>query len=323
MFKDIKFILKKIIKNQKRFLKSKLGNHISNVGATHKSKLVKESIDYVNDVFDDYLQYGKLDSTDLKDKVILEIGPGDNFGNALLFLVHGAKKVYLLDKFYSERNQEQQYRIYKRLRENLTKEQQSKFDVALIFSKNSFEFNKEKIEYIYGYGIEDKKNTLPKNYFDIIVSRAVIQEISNTVKVFKKMHRLLKMNGLMLHKIDLRDYGTFSKYKKHQLGSLQFNSFVYKLMTNHSGLPNRRRINHYRNLLKQFNFKSMIYITHLFGENESEFVPHKLMDDIEKEISQNDIDYIESSKSLLAKEFRKIPTTDLLISGIFINAIKE
>ena len=94
-------------------------------------------------------------------------------------------------------------------------------------------------------------------------------------------------------------------------------------MTNHSGLPNRRRINHYRNLLKQFNFKSMIYITHLFGENESEFVPHKLMDDIEKEISQNDIDYIESSKSLLAKEFRKIPTTDLLISGIFINAIKE
>jgi hypothetical protein len=35
----------------------------------------------------------------LKDKIILEYGPGDFLGTGLIFLLNGAKRVYCIDRF--------------------------------------------------------------------------------------------------------------------------------------------------------------------------------------------------------------------------------
>jgi len=322
MLKDYKFIIKQIIKNKKRFLKTKLGNHVSNVGATHKSKSIEESVAYINNVFNDYFFYGKLTKTDLVDKTILEIGPGDNFGIALKFLCRGAKKVYLVDKFYSERNLKQQLNIYKELRKEMPHNEQVIFDNCIEIKENNFFLKNNRIEYVYGYGIEEANSKLPSDFFDIIISRAVIQEISNTKAVFKKMHNLLRANGFMLHKIDLRDYGTLTKFKNHPLGNLMFNNFIYKLMTSNSGLPNRKKINHYRDLLNKNSFSYNFYISHILGKEEKFFNPHKEEIKLNVDYSQEDIDYITKYRFKFAKEYRSLSDKDLLISGIFLTATK-
>ncbi len=320
---EFKFIFKLILKNQKRFLKSKFGRHQSLVGATHKNISIEQSLLYIKNVFNDYLKYGKITTDDLKGKIILELGPGDNFGIALLFLTFGAKKVYLLDKFFSERDNIQQLKIYKVLRDTLSDEAKISFDTCITLDDNEVKINSDKLEYIYGYGIEDSKQIFKNNSFDIIVSRAVIQEISKTKKAFKVMHSNLRTGGFMLHKIDLRDYGMFTKFKNHQLGFLMFPSFVYKLMTNHSGLPNRMRVSYYKKLLTNLNFKSTIFITHIFGLEEQEFVPHQTNIVYNVDYNDDNINYIEQVRGKLASEFKKLPIEDLLISGIFVKSIKE
>lgn len=319
---ELKFIVKQIIKNQKRFLKSTFGNHLSFAGATHKSLDTDNSVSYIKTVFQDYIEYGTLTKVTIKDKTILEIGPGDNFGVALLFLIYGAKKVYLLDKFYSERDQVQQLKIYKKLRETLSDKEKLIFDSCMTLSETDFKINTEKLEYIYGYGIEESKKIFQTNSIDIIVSRAVIQEISATKKAFKVMNSLLKNGGMMLHKIDLRDYGMFTKAKNHQLGNLMYPSWMYKAMTNHSGLPNRKRISHYKSLLDNLNLKSTLFITHIFGNDEKEFLPHKKNIDYNIDYNNDNLIYIEQIRSKLANEFKILPVEDLLISGIFVIATK-
>lgn len=322
LFTELKFIFKNVVKNQKRHLKSVLGNHIAFAGATHKSRTISESITYINTVFEDYLKYGNLSNESIFDKTILEIGPGDNFGVALKFLALGAKKVYLLDKFYSERDDSQQITIYNNLRASLNASEQNRFDDAISLFNNSLKINPDKLEYLYGFGIEEGQNVFKNNSVDLIVSRAVMQEISNTKKAFKVMNAILRNGGMMLHKIDLRDYGMFTKAKNHQLGNLMYPSWIYKLMTNHSGLPNRNRISHYKMLLESLHFKSTFYITHIFGSNENEFIPHKNNIVYRQDYDDNHLNYIEQVRSKLAKEFKKLSALDLLISGVFVVSTK-
>ncbi|PIX07564.1 MAG: hypothetical protein COZ76_02755 [Flavobacteriales bacterium CG_4_8_14_3_um_filter_35_10] len=323
LFKELRFIFKNVVKNQKRHLKSVLGNHLAFAGATHKSRTVSESITYINNVFEDYLKYGNLSKESIFDKTILEIGPGDNFGVALKFLALGAKKVYLLDKFYSERDDIQQLTIYNNLRVSLNAADQKRFDDAISLINSSLKINPDKLEYIYGFGIEEGQKVFKNNPVDLIVSRAVMQEISNTKKAFKVMNAILKNGGMMLHKIDLRDYGMFTKANNHQLGNLMYPSWIYKLMTNHSGLPNRNRISHYKILLESLHFKSTFYITHIFGSNENEFIPHKNNIVYRQDYDDNHLNYIEQVRSKLANEFKKLPALDLLISGVFVVATKK
>ncbi|MGA2192996.1 MAG: hypothetical protein ABSG42_06445, partial [Nitrospirota bacterium] len=84
-------------------------------GSTHSKKTLQESLEYINVVFDDYVNYSGITPEHILDKQVLEVGPGDNFGVALKFLASGAKRVVCLDKFYSKRDPERQAEIYSAL----------------------------------------------------------------------------------------------------------------------------------------------------------------------------------------------------------------
>ena len=71
-------------------------------GHRHSNLSIKESLDYINLVFNDYKKYSGLEDEDITGKKILEIGPGDNFGVALRFLAAGAEQVCCIDKFHYE-----------------------------------------------------------------------------------------------------------------------------------------------------------------------------------------------------------------------------
>src|SRR5205823_5263548 len=147
----------------------------------------------------EYLQYSRLAPEAFVGKRILEVGPGDNFGVALKFLaMAGAQQVVCLDKFYSERNQEQQTLIYRELRKQLSPEQVRVFDDAIKLN-GDIKLNPQRLEYIYGHGIEEADQILKPESFDFIVSRAVIHNVYDLDRGFAVMDRLLARGGYMLH----------------------------------------------------------------------------------------------------------------------------
>ncbi len=319
---DRKFIVKHIVKNYKRWLKNTLGKISVSNGATHFGKSVEESIEYIFQVFNDYLIYGNLSDKNLEEKTILEIGPGDNLGVALLFIAKGAKKVYTIDKYFSERIQSDEVKIYKAIRERLKDDERIRFDNAITLEEKDFKLNKDKIESIYGKSLEEIKSKSLNNYFDMIVSRAVLQVVNHLDRLFRKMNDCLKIGGIMLHKVDLRDYGTFTKYKNHELGNLMFSDFIYTQMTNHSSIPNRKRINEYQKIVANYQYHDKYYITHIFGNEEKVFDPHQLELKEGMDYDNSHLEYIKQVKPLLFPKYRSYSDLDLLISGFFMVAKK-
>ena len=290
-------------------------------GSTHTHKLLSESLRYIDQVFDDYLAYSAIPVDLLRDKRILEIGPGDNVGVALKFLGTGAKQVVCLDKFFSKYDWEQQSKIYQSLRDQCSEGEKQIFD-EVIDLENGLKAGSQKLSYLYGSGIEEAEKILEPESFDLIVSRAVFEHLYNPDSAFSVMSRLLKPGGYMLHKIDFKDHGVFSKHKHHPLTFLTIPGPIYKLMTYDSGKPNRRLITFYRQKLTELGFDSKILITHIVGV-ENEIVPHKEVVSFGVDSTASPLSLLKKIRPRLQNDFKDMSDEDLMVSGIFLIARKS
>lgn len=302
----------------KRMLKS--GNLKTSHGSTHRNFNLSKSLDYINRVFNDYLKYASLSSRAFMGKKILEIGPGDNLGVALMFLANGASKVVTLDKFYSKRDSEKEKKIYQKLREGLDGKAKHSFDEAVPLDKN-IKISPNRLKCIYGEGIENTENLFKPNFFDFIVSRAVLEEIYDLDSAFSNMDRILKPGGFLLHKIDLRDYKMFSGAGMHPLDFLTIPNFLYRLMTQHSGRPNRKLVNYYRKKMSELGYDAKIFITHILGVKE-EILSLKENSNLDIDYSDFILSLVKEIRPRLQPEFKKMSDEELIISGIFLVAKK-
>jgi SAM-dependent methyltransferase len=289
-------------------------------GTTHLSRTLSESLRYIDDVFENYLRHFCISTEMLRGKRILEIGPGDNFGVALKFLATGAAQVVCLDKFYSKRDPEQQYKIYQALREKLDDGSRHRFDKAINLS-SGIEINPEKLRYICGTGIEKAEELFEPKSFDLIISNAVIEHLYNTDAAFDAMNSLLVPGGNMVHVIDLRDHGMFSSNGMHPLTFLTIPDHVYRLMTIDSGKPNRRLISYYREKMVELEYDAKILITHIIGEN-GEVLPHKERIELNVDYSESTIFFINKLRSKLTDRFKDMSDEELMVSVIFLIARK-
>lgn len=289
-------------------------------GATHRRYDLAGSLKYIRDVYDDYHTYAGLTPEDFRDKRILEIGPGDNFGVALRFLIAGARQVVCLDRFYSEREPAQQARIYRGLRDSLAKDEQSRFDQAIRID-GDIKLNNDALAYIHGMGIEDAASAFPPASFDFIISRAVLEHLYDSDAAFQVMDRLLAPGGWMMHKIDFRDHDMYSRYGFHPLTFLTFSDGLYRRMSIDSGKPNRRLMDFYRNKMESLGYESRICITHLTGQ-EAEIVPH--VDAAGKGMAPTAEmrRLLDEIRPKLAPQYKQLPDEDLMVAGIFLVARK-
>ncbi len=285
-------------------------------GSTHSKLSLIKSLEYIQEVFDDYLYYSETAIAMLRGKRILEIGPGDNVGVALKFLMAGASQVVCLDRFFSKYDQSHQRQIYQFLRGSLSEEEQAIFDEVVDLERGIKE-DAQKLVYIYGTGIEEAEALFEPASFDCIVSRAVCEHLYDLDAAFSVMDRLLKPGGTMMHKVDFRDHNMFSSHGHHPLTFLTIRDAVYKLMSYDSGKPNRRLINYYRHKAAGLAYDSRILKTQVVGI-EDEIIPHK-------EVLTVDVDYTSSTLALLASirphlqpEFRDMSDEDLMVAGIFL-----
>jgi hypothetical protein len=307
----------KIFDNWRLRRKFKSGRIETEHGASHKGKSTAESISYINLQFVDYLQYSGLKEEQLRGKRILELGSGDNVGLALRLIAAGASRVVCVDKFYSQRNADQQLAIYKSLRESLAESQRERFDEAITLD-SGIKLDEEKLRTVHGLELESAADQLlvDEGKFDLIISRAVIEEIYAPDTIFEATDKLLANDGLVLHKIDLSDYGIFSGAGMHPLTFLTISESVYRLMASDAGIPNRKRVSYYRGKLSELGYDHKIFAASLIGQETLD--PHQelpLTPDRKPERLMNLIDRIRPN---LSSGFRNAPDEDLLVDGIFI-----
>ena len=300
--------------------KFRAGNYKLPRGAENPDETVSDSLNYINNAFEEYLKYSGISPEMIRNKRILEIGPGSNMGVALKFLAAGAKQVTCVDKFYSKSDPAKQYRIYKSLREQLDDVSRQRFDKAIELS-DGIKINQNRLRYVYGVGLENAEKFFAPFSFDVIVSRAVIEHLYNTDAGFSSMDRILVPGGYMIHKIDLRDHGMFSSHGMHPLLFLTIPKFIYRLMTIDVGKPNRRLINYYKNKMSDLNYDAKIFITNIVGEQE-EIDLCREKKELNLDCPKNISKLIDKIRPRLDEEFKHLSDEELMVSIIVLIATK-
>jgi len=290
-------------------------------GSSHRSKSLIESLSYIEEQFADYLRYSGLTPDELQGKKILELGFGDNVGVALKFLAAGADRVVGVDKFYSSRNPEHEREIYLALRERINERERERFDEAIDL-REGVKFNETRLRVINGLDLEQAATMLTDEgiLFDIIVSRAVIEEIFEPGQVFNAADRVLAPGGLSIHKIDLSDYGIFADGGMHPLTFLTIPDWVYRRMATDSGIPNRKLIGYYKKEMNELGYSARFLVTGIVGR--APLVPHQEQVELGSDYTTDTLKLVEEIRPRLCSQFRDLKDEELMINGIFLVARK-
>ena len=312
-------IAHRIFDNWRRRRAFNAGNTVTAYGSTHEFWSLEKSVNYINLVYREYVEYAGVGPEALRGARILEVGPGDNFGVALKVLAAGAAKVVCLDKFYSERNTEQQTRIYQELRKQLSPDEARVFDECIKLD-GDIVLNEDRLQYIYGHGIEEADQILEPGSFDFIISRAVLHNVYDIDRGFEAMDRLLAPGGYTLHKIDLSDENMFSSRGMHPLTFLTIPERIYYMMARDSGKPNRKLIGDYREQMRKRGYDAKILVTAVLGAGP--LVPHKEQIEQGVDYGNKTLSLINEIRPKLAAPFRDRSDAELAATGIFLTGRK-
>ena len=288
----------------------KLGHIGTKSGTYHLHATVDESVRYIRKIFLDYKFYGAVDSFYGK---IAEVGTGGSCGVGLLFLLDGCHQVDLIDKYYSTRNMKHQHDIIETLL--------SPSDILPINSHKQYvgEESIRGLSRYYGAQASAEKFFQDHTGYDFIVSRAVLEHVDNPEYSLALMAKALKPDGMLLHKVDLRDHNMFSS-RYDELTFLQIPRWCYTLMTHGSGRFNRVLAHRYQDILDKSGLDYTILVTRLVGVGE--ITPHVPWEMIDQRLRTRAISMVKALKSSFAKEFQDVDDKFLSIAGLFIVARK-
>lgn len=310
-------------RNRVRYSLGKIG---SSSGSTSQRITVEQSVAYQRQVFSDFCQYGRLTPEEISGKTVLELGPGDNVGVLLQFLAHGAARAWACDKFYSEHDLEHEKNIYLALRKEFSGKEVQRFDEAVDLS-GPLRFNPERLSYAYGVGAQDADTLVPPGSIQILVSRGVLQEVYDIDRAFAGIDRLMARGGIMLHKIDLRDYGMFSSVGFHPREFLTMSDMLYRQMAQDTDKPNRRMLDYYKAKMEDLGYAHEAYVTSIIDLDgyravQKEIVPHTLRLKEGIHYTAEHVDAIRQIRPRLAPRFQTLSDEELLAAGVFLVARK-
>lgn len=299
--------------------RQRAGNLETASGVLHTRMTLAEQVAYLQRVFAQYLDYGAISNAWLQDKRILEIGPGETLGVALQFVAAGARQVVCVDRFVPKRNLEREAALYRALGVS-----------ELLGRLGSMETGGRSQGYtsggpdgplvvMRGLPIEAAGSRFAPASFDLIISRSVLEHIAQPDQAFLTMDRLLAPGGRMIHTIDFRDHGLFTRSGFHPLTFLTVPESVYRWMAIDSGQPNRRLLPYYRQQMQAFHYEAQIRITRLLGASTTLTSPKAHLTS-GVDYTDSTLDLLRQIRSKLRAPFRKFSDEDLLAAGIILVA---
>jgi len=191
----------------------------------------------------------------IQNKVILEIGPGNSLIFAYNFLLSGAEKIILVDKYplnAFQNSNENSFQTEKLQNDYFYKEKEFIIKkVGYEKAKNLFAEikSKKRIEYIAS-DLSEIKSIEP---VDIMVSNSVFEHIKNPELSVLASSNILRKDGYAFHSIDLRDHYNF---KRPFLFYKYSDKFWEKYMTRLGvSYTNRIRYNDFIKMFEKTGFK--------------------------------------------------------------------
>jgi SAM-dependent methyltransferase len=179
----------------------------------------------------------------LADCMLLEYGPGDLPGVALLLLAAGARKVYCIDRFPMVALSDKNVAAIEALRLALSAEQRARFDAAFVVpGVVRSGFRADRLEYV----VPPHGDSGLQAEVDIVLSRAVLEHVDDLPRIFADMSAAMRPGALAVHQVDLRSHGL------HRVNPLDFlvpSPGLWSLMFSHKGVPNRWRVDRYRDIV--------------------------------------------------------------------------
>lgn len=208
-------------------------------------KLYKSDFVKLDKKFEEVLAVFKKRKIDIKNKVILELGPGNSKINAYNFLLNGAKKVYLVDKFPRSAKPSKQ-KGFDEQEINYIKKKFRKEKLFFLDEENNPK--KEFIKFVPKDLVETKNLKA-----DLIFSVSVLEHIKNIEKNIDAMTKILNPKGIMFHHIDMRDHFNFENpFLFYKYSDFAWNNFLTKEGISYT---NRWRYDDFIGLFKKKNLK--------------------------------------------------------------------
>jgi SAM-dependent methyltransferase len=281
---------------------------------------ISEEVKRIQTIYGQYLHYSGWSPAAVAGRRVLELGPGLTIGVPLMFAADGASFVAGLDKFVRLQDGPYFVALYGRMRETLSDQQKAAFDRAISLQPK-LSLNPRFATYIDHKELTDSLPQLGPGSFDMIVSNAVMEEIYDPTPAFLAQGELLRPGGVMVHRIDLRDYGMFSKYGYHPLEFLTVPDWIYRRMVEGSGQPNRRLIDYYRETGARMGYETEIYAAKVLGSDTDIPEPSReLRPGID--YSGQQLKLIAEIRPRLLERYRKLPDADLVVQSIVFVARK-
>lgn len=274
----------------------------------------------IDDLFAGTLRHVGLTPEDMTGRSVLEVGPGDNIGVALRFVAAGARDVVSIDKFVPLQNTTFHRQLYLALREELSAVERERFDQAIDLSQQ-VQLRDGPLHYVYGRGVDDPRAQLGRDRFDLITSNAVLEEVYDIDGTMAALDAALRPGGVQMHKIDLSDYGMFTKHGFHPLEFLTVPDSVYRLMVESTGQPNRRRIDYYRAKSAELGYDARILATSVVGEAR-EFASPRAQLRRGEDYTDGTLAALASIRPRLLPRYRVLSDEDLMVQGIVYVARK-
>jgi len=294
----------------------KLRRHHS--GSTARSKSLDNAIAYIRQVVADYITYGAGgDFERLRGKDIVEVGPGDNLGVALLLLAKGARTVTCIDGFIPASDSRHNARVYAALYNGFSAEERERVrDVVTIHSDGTATLAGSRLLSRYGTPIDAAASPLTARAYDVVLSRAVLEHVGDLHTGWRNMAACLRPGGEMWHKVDFRCHNLFGAI--HPLYFLTVPDGLWNLISRPDPTLNRLRLPTYRDLAARDFQESRFYITHILADDE--IFPHVETLAPGIHYAESQLAAVRAIRPRLLSCYADYSDQDLLVTGIFLRA---
>jgi SAM-dependent methyltransferase len=253
-------MLKRQFRDALRVLRAVATNQVARVAPAHYLRLTRQTgrgspaaesplqvAEYFERCFLDYFDQLGVPKASIGEyltgKTVLEYGPGDMPAVALLMRAHGARSVYCVDRFPMLALTSRSRAVLSLLRERLPGPEGSAFDASFIAPGDMGSgLRTDCLEYLVTQsGLSGLRSAV-----DLVVSRAVLEHVNDLPATLADMCAALRPGGRAVHLVDLRSHGL---HQQHRLDFLTWSPAIWHLMYSHKGVPNRWRVDRYRELL--------------------------------------------------------------------------
>jgi len=245
--RDVMLFCKAVLSNQMaRFAPRMYVRMTRETGRGHASRSAADLAEYFERCCDDYfraLGTPVVEERDfLRGRTVLEYGPGDILGVALLLYARGAARVECVDRFPLERISALNLETYRCLLSRMSPEDRARASGAFkVRGDPASGFDPAAIEYaVTPDGLSGRSAA-----FDMVISRAVLEHVNDLPGTISDIARALKPGGVSVHEVDLKSHG-LDRYRVFDF--LTWPERVYRWMYGRKGFPNRWRVDRYRAL---------------------------------------------------------------------------